>query len=75
MLGIAARIQASDDFATAVGPVIAELRQTGLSLNRIVAELKERGISTMRGGLGPEPEQSNRKNRIGMAAKTQRTNP
>jgi hypothetical protein len=25
--------------------------------------------------LGPEPEQSNRKNRIGMAAKTQRTNP
>jgi hypothetical protein len=27
------------------------------------------------GYLGPEPEQSNRKNRIGMAAKTQRTNP
>ena len=26
-------------------------------------------------GLGPEPGQLNRKNRIGMAGKTQRTNP
>jgi DNA invertase Pin-like site-specific DNA recombinase len=29
-LGMAARIQASDEFAAAVGPVIAELRQAGL---------------------------------------------
>jgi hypothetical protein len=43
-------VQASDGFAACVGPTIAELRASGLSLRRIVAELEQRGIRTMRGG-------------------------
>ena len=49
-LGRAALVQASDDFAACVGPVIADLRGQGLSLRQIVAELDKRGIRTMRGG-------------------------
>jgi len=45
------RIQASGDFAHGVGPVVAELRQTGMSYRQIVAELNRRGIRTMRGGM------------------------
>jgi DNA invertase Pin-like site-specific DNA recombinase len=50
-LGRAALTQASDRFAAAVGPVIAELRRAGLSLYGIVTELQRRGIQTMRGGV------------------------
>jgi DNA invertase Pin-like site-specific DNA recombinase len=49
-LGMAARTQASDDFAQDVGPVVAELRQAGMSYRQVVAELNRRGIRTMRGG-------------------------
>jgi DNA invertase Pin-like site-specific DNA recombinase len=49
-LGRAARSQAADEFAQCVGPVIAELRQAGMSFRRIPAELTRRGIGTMRGG-------------------------
>ena len=49
-LGSAALVQASDEFARHVGPVIAELRQSGMSLRQIAAELTRRGIRTMRGG-------------------------
>jgi DNA invertase Pin-like site-specific DNA recombinase len=49
-LGSAALAQASDDFAKYVGPVLAELRQSGMSFRQIVAELTKRGIRTMRGG-------------------------
>jgi hypothetical protein len=49
-LGMAARIRASDDFAQGVGPVMAKLRQGGMSFRQIVAELNRRGIRTMRGG-------------------------
>jgi len=49
-LGRAALVQASDDFAACVGPVVTELRDSGLSLRQIVAELDKRGIRTMRGG-------------------------
>jgi DNA invertase Pin-like site-specific DNA recombinase len=49
-LGSAALAQASDEFARRVGPVIAELRQSGMSLRQIAAELTRRGIRTMRGG-------------------------
>jgi hypothetical protein len=40
----------ADEFATSVGPVIAELRDAGQSLRQIAAELTRRGIRTMRGG-------------------------
>jgi len=43
-------VQAADDFAACVGPVIAELHAAGMSLRQIVAELDKRGIRTMRGG-------------------------
>jgi DNA invertase Pin-like site-specific DNA recombinase len=49
-LGSAALVRASDEFARRVGPVIAELRQHGMSLRQIAAELTRRGIRTMRGG-------------------------
>ena len=49
-LGTAVLVQAADDFAACVGPVIAELHAAGLSLRQIVAELDKRGIRTMRGG-------------------------
>jgi DNA invertase Pin-like site-specific DNA recombinase len=49
-LGSAALVQAADDFAQCVGPVIAELRQAGMSFRQIVVELTNRGISTMRAG-------------------------
>jgi hypothetical protein len=41
---------AADEFATLVGPVIAELREAGQSLRQIAAELTHRGIQTARGG-------------------------
>jgi hypothetical protein len=49
-LGSAALRQASDDFAASVRPVVAELRQGGMSLRQAAAELTRRGIRTMRGG-------------------------
>ena len=49
-LGTAALVQAADDFAACVGPVVAELRAAGMSLSQIVAGLDRRGIRTMRGG-------------------------
>jgi DNA invertase Pin-like site-specific DNA recombinase len=49
-LGMAARIRAADEFAQCVGPVIAELRQAGMSYRQIVAELTRRGIHGARGG-------------------------
>jgi DNA invertase Pin-like site-specific DNA recombinase len=49
-LGMAARIEAADEFARCVGPVIAELRQAGMSFRQIVAELMRRGIRGARGG-------------------------
>jgi hypothetical protein len=44
-LGMAARVQAADEFAQRVGPVIAELRQAGMSFRQIVVELARRGVS------------------------------
>jgi DNA invertase Pin-like site-specific DNA recombinase len=49
-LGAAALRRASNEFAAAVGPVATELRNAGLSLRQIVAELDKRNIRTMRGG-------------------------
>jgi hypothetical protein len=49
-LGRAALSQASDEYAQCVGPVIAELRQAGMSFRQIVGELTARGIHGMRGG-------------------------
>jgi hypothetical protein len=49
-LGRAALSQASNDFARCVGPVVAELRQAGMSLRQIAAELHHRRIRTIRGG-------------------------
>jgi DNA invertase Pin-like site-specific DNA recombinase len=49
-LGRAALSQVSNDFARCVGPVVAELRQAGMSLRHIAVELHQRGIRTMRGG-------------------------
>jgi len=40
----------ADDFAAAVGPVAAEMREKGLSLRQIAGELAFRGIMTPRGG-------------------------
>src|SRR5262249_11196833 len=48
-LGLAARVRASDEFARCVGPVIAGLRNSGLSLRQIVAELQKRGIRAVTG--------------------------
>jgi DNA invertase Pin-like site-specific DNA recombinase len=48
--GSAALTRASDEFASTVGPIITELRQGGMSLRQIVAELDRRNIGTMRGG-------------------------
>jgi DNA invertase Pin-like site-specific DNA recombinase len=49
-LGRAALVAASDEFAASVRPTIAELRNDGMSLRQIAAELTRRGIHTMRGG-------------------------
>jgi DNA invertase Pin-like site-specific DNA recombinase len=49
-LGRAAQTQASNDFAASVRPVVEDLRQAGMSLRHIAAELTRRGIRTMRGG-------------------------
>jgi DNA invertase Pin-like site-specific DNA recombinase len=43
-LGRAALAQASGNFAKRVGPLIAELRQPGMSFRRIETELTKRGI-------------------------------
>jgi len=50
MLGMAARIRAADEFAQGVGPIIAELRQAGMSFRQIVGKLTRRGVHTARGG-------------------------
>jgi len=64
-LGTAALVQASDDFAACVGPVIAELRSAGLSPRQIVAELDRRGIRTVRGGAWTAATVRNVLQRIG----------
>lgn len=49
-LGAEARRKAADEFAQAVGPTVAALRQDGRSLREIAETLTERGIRTPRGG-------------------------
>lgn len=49
-LGAEARRKAADEFAQAVGPMVAELRQDGHSLRQIAETLTKRGIKTPRGG-------------------------
>lgn len=49
-LGRQALTAASDAFAARVAPVASELRNGGMSLRRIAAELTKRGVQTMRGG-------------------------
>ena len=49
-LGAQANREAAEAFAAAVGPMVQELRQQGLSLRQIAAELAERGFRTSRGG-------------------------
>jgi DNA invertase Pin-like site-specific DNA recombinase len=64
-LGRAARIRASDEFAATVGPVVTELRNAGLSLRQIVAELDKRNIRTMRGGAWTATSVGNVLRRVG----------
>lgn len=49
-LGTEALQRRADAFAAQVGPIIAELRGSGLSLRQIGAALTARGIRTARGG-------------------------
>jgi DNA invertase Pin-like site-specific DNA recombinase len=64
-LGSAALTRASDEFAAAVGPIITELRQAGMSLRQIVAELDKRNIRTMRGGAWTAASVRNVLRRVG----------
>jgi len=50
-LGTEARQQHADAFAAGISPMVAEMRERGLSLRQIGAELTERGIRTPRGGV------------------------
>lgn len=47
--GIAAVQEAADSFARRVGPMMLEMRERGLSLDAIAAELQTRGVMTARG--------------------------
>ena len=49
-VAVAARRKAASAFAASVGPIAGELRDGGLSLRQIAAELTCRGIRTSRGG-------------------------
>ena len=49
-LGTQALVAQADAFASSVGPVVLELRQSGVSLNGIAKDLALRGIRTARGG-------------------------
>jgi DNA invertase Pin-like site-specific DNA recombinase len=49
-LGTAAKKRKADEFAAAVGPITAALRDEGLSLRAIASALKDRGIRTPQGG-------------------------
>lgn len=48
--GTAALMRQADEFAARVGPIIAEMREAGLSLGDIAGRLNERQIQTARGG-------------------------
>jgi DNA invertase Pin-like site-specific DNA recombinase len=50
LLGTAARVAKADEFAKRVGPTIAEMKDSGLSLQQIAAELTARSVLTPRGG-------------------------
>ncbi len=49
-LGAQALQQRAQEYADRVGPMVADLRQQGLSLREIAAALTTKGIRTMRGG-------------------------
>ena len=49
-LGTEARQQRAAAFAAGIGSMVAEMRERGLSLRQIGAELSQRGIRTPRGG-------------------------
>ena len=49
-LGSAAKKRKADSFAASVGPIAMRMREGGLSLRAVAAELTERGIRTAQGG-------------------------
>jgi hypothetical protein len=49
-IGHAAQTAASDAFAVRPGPLLADMRERGLSLRQMVAELTAQGVQTRRGG-------------------------
>jgi DNA invertase Pin-like site-specific DNA recombinase len=49
-LGAEAQRRAAEEFAASVGPTVKSLRQQGLSLRQVGAELTRKGILTRRGG-------------------------
>ena len=49
-LGVMAVQQQADRYAAEVGPVVAGLREQGMSLRLVAAELASRGVRTARGG-------------------------
>jgi DNA invertase Pin-like site-specific DNA recombinase len=50
LMGVTAKIANADAFAARVAPTLAEMRERGLSLRRMAAELMNRSIRTSRGG-------------------------
>ncbi len=48
-LSVKARQEAADDFAAGVAPMITKLRDSGMSLRQVAAELTQQGIRTPRG--------------------------
>jgi DNA invertase Pin-like site-specific DNA recombinase len=50
--GSQALVAAADAFAARVAPMIRDMQARGLSLNKIAAELKSKGVRTARGGDG-----------------------
>jgi DNA invertase Pin-like site-specific DNA recombinase len=65
-LGSAALTRASDEFAASVAPIVTELRQAGMSLRQIVAQLDQRNIGTMRGGVWTAATVRNVLHRVGV---------
>ena len=66
VLGSAALTRAADEFAASVGPIVTKLRQAGMSLRQIVAELDQRNIGTMRGGVWTAATVRNVLHRVGV---------
>jgi len=50
-LSVEARQKAAEAFKASVGPMVAGLRDDGLSLRQIAARLTEQGIRTAKGGM------------------------